>query len=386
MLGFLALGLKGWDVSDIIRLGRTPMKKLAALVWLAALFAVAQGAEAADPYFKGKTINLIVGFEAGGGVDVSARLFTPYFGKHIAGNPTVVVQNMPGGSAMKAHNYIFEGAKGDGENLMWGPWFPVSQILDQPGVRFKYQDFALVGAVAASGYAVYVRTDTVPGGLKSGADILKAQNLKFAGQNPFNSFDLMGRMSLELFDVRYGYITGYRGSAGIRAAVMKGEANVGVDSANGYRTGVEQTIIKPGIATPVWTLPEVDPQGKYVRPSALPEIPMVLEVYKQVRGADPSGIQWEAMKLVMDYIASIGQVIVGPPSLNKQALADLRQGAYAAFADKDYLAAQEKSMGSISAGVPIASAEKTLRSLGTVKPDVVAQVKKHVESGEKVSQ
>ena len=351
-----------------------------------AIVALALPAQAADPYFKGRTVNLIVGFEAGGGVDVSARLFTQYFGKHIPGNPTVVVQNMPGSSAMKAHNYIFEAAKGDGENLMWGPWFPVSQILEQPGVRFKYQDYALVGAVSTSGYAVYVRTDVVPGGLKKGADILKAQGLKFAGQNPFNSFDLMGRMSLELFDVRYGYITGYRGSAGIRAAVMKGEANIGVNSANGYRTGVEATIIKPGTAIPVWSLPELDATGKYVRPAALPEIPMVLDVYKEAFGKEPSGIKWEAMRLVMDYIASIGQVIVGPPSLNKQALADLRQGAYDTFKDKGYLADQEKSMGSVSAGVDLARAEKTLRSLGTIKPELVAHIRQHVELGEKVNQ
>jgi hypothetical protein len=359
------------------------MIRFLALAVLALAWSPAAGA--AD-YFQGKTVNLIVGFEAGGGVDVSARLFARYFGKHIPGNPTIVVQNMPGGSAMKAHNYIFEAAKGDGENLMWGPWFPVSQILQQPGVRFKYQDFALVGAVSTSGYTVYVRGDVVPGGLKSGVDMLKAQGLKFAGQNPFNSFDLMGRMSLELFDLHYGYITGYRGSAGIRAAVMKGEANIGVDSANGYRTGVEQTIVKPGIAVPVWSLPEQTDDGKYVRPAALPEIPMVLDVYRQAFGKEPQGIKWETMKLVMDYIASIGQVIVGPPSLNKQALADLRKGAYATFADKDYLADQEKSMGSVSAGVDIARAEKTLRSLGTVKPELVAHLKQHVDAGGKVNQ
>ena len=359
------------------------MTRFLALAMLAIAWAPAAGA--AD-YFKGKTVNLIVGFEAGGGVDVSARLFAQYFGKHIPGNPTVVVQNMPGGSAMKAHNYIFEAAKGDGENLMWGPWFPVSQILQQPGVRFKYQDFALVAAVSTSGYTVYARSDVVPGGLKSGVDMRKAQGLKFAGQNPFNSFDLMGRMSLELMDVHYGYITGYRGSAGIRAAVMKGEANVGVDSANGYRTGVEQTIIKPGIAIPVWSLPEQTADGKFVRPAALPEIPMVLDVYKEAFGKEPEGIKWEAMKLVMEYIASIGQVIVGPPSLNKQALADLRKGAYETFADKSYLADQEKSMGSISAGVDLARAEKTLRSLSTIKPELVAHLKKHVEAGEKVNQ
>jgi hypothetical protein len=356
------------------------------MVVLAALCVIGAAPANAADYFKGRTVNLIVGFEPGGGVDVSARLFAQYFGKHIPGAPTVVVQNMPGGSAMKAHNYIFEAAKGDGENLMWGPWFPVSQILEQPGVRFKYQDFALVAAVSTSGYTVYVRKDVVPGGLKSGVDMLKAQGLKFAGQNPFNSFDLMGRMSLELFDLRYGYITGYRGSAAIRAAVMKGEANIGVDSANGYRTGVEQTIVKPGIAVPVWSLPEQAADGRYLRPAALPEIPMVLDVYKEAFGKEPEGIRWETMKLVMDYIASIGQVIVGPPSLNKQALADLRKGAYEAFADKDYLADQEKSMGSVSAGVDLARAEKTLRSLGTLKPELVAQLKKHVEAGEKVNQ
>jgi tripartite-type tricarboxylate transporter receptor subunit TctC len=274
-----------------------------------ALAIVAAPSQAADPYFKGKTVNLIVGFEAGGGVDLTARMFAQNLGKHVPGNPDFVVQNMPGASSMKAHNYIFEVAKPDGQNLLYSPWFPVSQILGAEGIRFKYQDFALVGAFRTSGFFVYARNDVVPGGLARSADIVKAQNLKFAGQNPFNTFDLLGRLSIELFDVRYSYVTGYRGSAGIRTAIMKNESNVGVDSVTGLRSVMEDTIMKPGIAKVLWGFPEEDASGKPIRNPNLPEAPSVFEVYKDAFGKEPSGIAWDVLDLNIKFYAYIGIVL-----------------------------------------------------------------------------
>src|SRR5438067_13840168 len=63
-------------------------------------------APAQAPCFKGKTINLVVGYSAGGGYDQYARLLARHFGRHIAGNPTVIVQNMPGAATMTSVRHL----------------------------------------------------------------------------------------------------------------------------------------------------------------------------------------------------------------------------------------------------------------------------------------
>lgn len=67
-----------------------------------------------DAYYKGKTIRIIVGFPPGGGYDTHSRLLARHFGKHIAGNPTIVVDNMTGAGSLIAANYIYRVARPDG--------------------------------------------------------------------------------------------------------------------------------------------------------------------------------------------------------------------------------------------------------------------------------
>src|SRR5258708_31196868 len=73
-----------------------------------------QRALAQDPFFKGKTINLVVGYSAGGGYDQYARLAARHLGRHIPGNPTVIVQNMPGAASMTSVRYLDANAPKDG--------------------------------------------------------------------------------------------------------------------------------------------------------------------------------------------------------------------------------------------------------------------------------
>ena len=75
---------------------------------------------AAEDFFKGKTIRFVVGQAAGGGYDLSARTIARHMGKHIPGNPTIVVENMTGAGSLIAANYTFNSAKPDG--LFVGTW------------------------------------------------------------------------------------------------------------------------------------------------------------------------------------------------------------------------------------------------------------------------
>src|SRR3954447_19638797 len=90
------------------------MRKIISLLFIAIII-VAIGVNArADEFFKGKTIRLIVGNSSGGAMDDWGRFVALYLGKHIPGNPEIVVQNMPGAGAVIAANYVYNVAKPDG--------------------------------------------------------------------------------------------------------------------------------------------------------------------------------------------------------------------------------------------------------------------------------
>src|SRR5215510_3283762 len=100
-----------------------------------------------EPFYKGKTIRVIVGFSAGGGFDTYARALSRHLSRHIAGNPVMVVENMAGAGSLIAANHIYNVAKPDG--LTMGHFIGgllLGQVLGQKGVEFDARKFEYVGA------------------------------------------------------------------------------------------------------------------------------------------------------------------------------------------------------------------------------------------------
>ena len=76
------------------------------------------------------------------------RSFAQYLREHIPGNPTIVVQNMPGAGGLTATNHLFEQAPPDGSTILYGPWDPLAQALGDQGLRARYQQFEFVGGTS----------------------------------------------------------------------------------------------------------------------------------------------------------------------------------------------------------------------------------------------
>jgi len=116
------------------------MIKISNLLLLSCLMAVASGdwetAHAQSNFYEGKTIRLIVGFTAGGGYDAYTRTIGRHMGKHIPGNPVMIVENMPGAGSMISANYVFKAAKPDGLTIghFIGELF-LQQLLAKPGIE-----------------------------------------------------------------------------------------------------------------------------------------------------------------------------------------------------------------------------------------------------------
>src|SRR5438445_8129444 len=97
--------------------GRMFARWRAAMVVTAALAATPAHADTVADFYKGKQINLIVGYGPGGGYDIYARLLARHFGRFIPGHPNVVVQNMPGAGSLRAVNYLNKIAPKDGTTI-----------------------------------------------------------------------------------------------------------------------------------------------------------------------------------------------------------------------------------------------------------------------------
>ncbi|MBI2361043.1 MAG: hypothetical protein HYV04_19425, partial [Deltaproteobacteria bacterium] len=103
--------------------------------------------EAAAPFYEGKTIRIIVATTPGGGFDAYSRTIARHMGKYIPGNPTIIVENMPGAGMLIGTNYVYKQAKPDG--LTMGNWIGtlvLGQITGRKGVEFDARKFEYVGA------------------------------------------------------------------------------------------------------------------------------------------------------------------------------------------------------------------------------------------------
>lgn len=116
---------------------------------------------AVPAFYEGKTIRIVVGYPAGGGYDVYARLLARFMEKHIPGNPSIIVQNMPGAGSMVAANYVYEVAKPDALTIaMVGRELYLAEIGGVPELKVDFRKFIPVISLTDENPTLYMRTDT----------------------------------------------------------------------------------------------------------------------------------------------------------------------------------------------------------------------------------
>src|SRR5262245_29424586 len=114
-------------------------------------------ASAQTPYFQGKTIKFIRGGEPGGSGDLQARALIPALKKHIPGNPTIIIENMPGAAGRKAVNYIYSTAKPDGLSIAAvGAGLVAGPILGLAGVKYDLDKLIYLGSTESGDPYIFV--------------------------------------------------------------------------------------------------------------------------------------------------------------------------------------------------------------------------------------
>lgn len=182
-----------------------------------------QATAIADPvadFYHGKTISLYVGFPPGGGYDLYARVFSPYFTRHIPGNPTIVLKTMLGGSGIKAAGYMTSVTPQDGTSLgMFLDALTLGKVLGGPG-EFDPVKLTWIGRIVSTA-TVSVVWHTSP---VQTIEEAKHRELLMAGTVPSNTSSFIPAALNDLIGTKIKVILGFRGSPDQALAMMRGEA------------------------------------------------------------------------------------------------------------------------------------------------------------------
>lgn len=327
----------------------------------------------AAAYFQDKTIEWIIPFKEGGGGDTWARFNAPFFQKHIAGNPAIVVNNIPGGGSIKGANLFAERVKPNGLMILGtSGTTQMPYLLDDPRVRYDYAKYKPIMAYPTGGVA-YVSPDILSEELrnlkvnsveeqidKSVRIIqeLKDKNvaLKYGSQGP-TSLDIVTMYSFDLLDLNVQAVFGFRGRGAGRLAFERGEVKIDYQTSTAYLKN-SIPLVESGEAIPLFSFGALDDNGNLIRDASFANSPVGVfdgdtvrvnvphfgEVYERL-GNSSAGIEWDTWFAFMSAGFGGMKLLLTPKETPDEVVAAFHQGIAAMKADPDYQKNKFKALG-----------------------------------------
>jgi tripartite-type tricarboxylate transporter receptor subunit TctC len=294
----------------------------------AVVFAAAPGAVWAQTpaeFYKGKTVDLMVGYSAGGGYDVYARMIARYIGKHIPGNPTVVVKNLDGAGSLRLANALYHQLPKDGTvfgTVARGAAF--DPLLGNKAAQFDASKFSWVGS-ANDEVSVCVAWHT--SGITKIEDTF-TKELVVGGTGPSADTDQFPRIVNGVLGTKMKIVTGYPGGNDVSLAMERGE----VQGRCGWSwSSVISTRKDWYDSKKINILVQLSLQ----KHPDLPNIPLILDLAKNEE-------QKQILTLVFARQA-LGRPYLAPPGVPADRLAALRKAFMDTMKDPEFLAEAEKA-------------------------------------------
>ena len=288
--------------------------------------------------FEGKTIEVVVPFGEGGATFVSAKFLEPYFEKHLPGNPDLDIVSRPGGGSILGANWFEQNAKADGTTILFTTSSTANPfVLGQEGVEYKLADYRVAYSHPFSAVA-YVSPDT---GVTSAADIKDASAPLLYGGIAAAASDLPALLSFEVLDLDVRAVLGFNGRGPVRLAFEQGELNIDYQFTPVYLTQVVPSV-EEGRAVPLWTGGAMDNGVLSARDPIAPELPSVYEVYEQMNGEAPSGIEWDAFQGIASVTYAYGLTAYMHPDTPQDVLDAFAAAAEAINADPEFQAESQE--------------------------------------------
>jgi tripartite-type tricarboxylate transporter receptor subunit TctC len=301
--------------------------RFCAILTGAVFAATCADADAVSTFYKNKELSLIVGFSPSGGYDIYARLLARHIGRHIPGNPAIIVQNMPGAGSLRAANYLYNVAPRDGTTIgMFSRNLPMIGVLGiHANIDFKPDNFTWLGSPSSfrnDAHILIVRKDAPVKSIDQArrSDLPGLVLGAIAEGGAGNDVPIILRDTIGL---RVKQIVGFPDSAGTFAAVEKAEVQ--------GRT-VDLSLIKS--AKPEWLKPDsalhvLVQFARATRHPDFPDVPTARELAKN----DAARAIIELTEL--PYVLS--RPVAAPPEVPNDRAKALQKAFLAVNNDPEYL-------------------------------------------------
>lgn len=314
-------------------------------------------------YFKGKTMKIVIPYGPGGTYDKYGSSFAKNLGKHIPGNPNIILQHMPGAGGAKAMNFTYNIMSKDGLNMV----VPldnsvVNQLMRPKRMKYKTDKFNWLGSSNQTNVVMVVRSDT---GVKTVHDM---KNISVIGATSGKSSSgyINPKLVWGLLGLKGRMVTGYKGSSRSTLAIEQGEAQMAAfnwlawDSKVPHWFKGDQPFARAILQVGVFKDPD------------LPNVPMLTDLVKPEDRA------------VVDFVASAGPLGRGltlPPGVKKDVIATLRKAYSAMNADPAFAAELKRKRLRLMASDGETIQRIVEKAIRNTTPEVVARARKIIFGG-----
>ena len=338
---------------------------LSGAVALAAFLPAAAMAQSAEQFYKGKNVNLYIGFSAGGSYDYYGRLLSRHMGKHLPGHPTVVAQSMPGAGSFKAANYLYNVAPKDGTAMgIVSQTMALEEALKTPGIKYKSADFNWIGRVTNI-VETTLTWETAKAKTIQDATKYETPVASTGPGSPSMGYPLLLNA---LAGTKFKVITGYTGSTAGMLAMERGEVDGALTSYNTLKVTKQDWLKNKKINLLV--------QYTLDRSPDLPNVPSVVEV-----GKTP-----EAKQMLGFYASGgeIGRSFLATPGIPADRVKVMRAAFDATMKDPAFKAEIDKSKAELN---PLSGEklQKLIADVAKAPPAMIARMQEVLRSGESKS-
>ncbi len=329
------------------------------MVLIIAITAVGTSHAAADDgFYKGKSMRMIVAFSPGGGFDTYTRAIARHMGKHIPGNPSIIVENMTGAGGFIHANYMYQQARPDGltiGNNIGG--LTLQQIMGAKGAKFDGRKFEYLGAPSVDNPVCAL---TKASGITNMEQWFAAKEpIRLGGVGAGGTASDVARTIQAALKLPIRLVEPYKGTADIKLAAEGGELAGGCWAWESIKVMWSKAIEAGDLNVVLMVMPKKHPE--------LPQVPLAID-YAKTEDAR------RLLRYGVHDIATITRLYFTPPGTPKDRMAILRTAFADTLKDPEFLADAKKSRLDID---PVSGEEMTrvVHDLYKIEPALLARLK-----------